>query len=492
MGVIKRQGIQNTIISYAGMVLGYINTILLLPNILQPDQVGITKLLISVSGMFAQFSALGFTSVTFKFFPFYRDKEKQHHGFLFMLLAVPLAGFALISLLFVLFKPVVLRYYAPQEAEILLKYYYYIILLAFFALFYILQDAYLKSLYKTVVPSFVQDFLLRVLTTIAISLYAFDLLNFEQFVHLYIGINCATALILSAYLIFLKQFFVKPTWQAFKIRPLKEILNYGLFSFIGNISTTLNNNIDSLMILHYLGAGQVGIFQIAFFVTSAIRIPANSILKIVVPQVSDYWSSQDLPALKSIYQRVTSINLVLGGLLFIGIWANMDNIFSFMPAVYNEGAYVFFFIGVARVFDMATGLNGVILLTSEKYRYDLLFNALLAVLTIITNYIFIPLYGISGAAFASMLTIVAINLARLIFVWAVYKMQPFVWKSLLIVAIAVVTYGASELIPFLGNNYLDLAVRSVFISALYGILILALKASPDASAFVNNIIRRFK
>src|SRR5688572_5326271 len=474
------------------MVLGYINTILLLPNILQPDQIGLTKLLISVSGMFAQFSALGFTSVTFKFFPYYRNKEKQHQGFLFMLLVVPMAGFILISLLFILFKPLVLKYYAPHEAEVLLKYYYYIILLAFFALFYILQDSYLKSLYKTVVSSFVQDFLLRVLTTISISLYAFGLLDFEQFVYLYIGINCVTALVLSAYLIYLKQFFIKPTWLAFKVRPLKEVLNYGLFSFIGNISTTLNNNIDSLMIMNFLGLREVGIFQTAFFVTSAIRIPANSILKIVVPQVSDYWNTKDLEALKSLYQRVTSINLVLGCLLFIGIWANINNIFSFMPPVYRQGAYVFFFIGIARIFDMATGLNGVILLTSDKYRYDLLFNALLAIITIITNYIFIPLYGINGAAFASMLTIVAINLTRLVFVWAVYKMQPFVWRSLLIVIIAVVTFYASEMIPSLNNYILDMAVRSVFIAALYGILILWLKASPDASLFFQNLIRRFK
>ena len=492
MGVIKRQGIQNTIISYAGMVIGYINTIFLFPNFLQPDQIGLTKLLVSVSGMFAQFSALGFTSVTFKFFPYYRDKEKQHQGFLFMLLVVPMAGFALISLLFVLFRPVVLKYYAPNEAEVLLKYYYYIILLAFFGLFYILQDAYLKSLYKTVVPSFVNDFLLRVLTTLSISLYAFGLLDFEKFVLLYIGINCVTALVLSAYLIYLKQFFIKPTWLAFKVRPLKEVLNYGLFSFIGNISTTLNNNIDSLMIMNFLGLDDVGIFNIAFIVTSAIRIPALSILKIVVPQVSDYWRTKDLPALKSLYQRVTSINLVLGCLLFIGIWANIDNIFSFMPPVYRQGAYVFFFIGIARIFDMATGLNGVILLTSEKYRYDLLFNALLALLTIATNYIFIPIYGINGAAFASMLTIIAINLARLLFVWVVYKMQPFVWRSLLILGISAGTFFVSELIPPFKNHIFDLAVRSIFIAALYGILILWLKASPDASQFSKNLLKRWK
>jgi O-antigen/teichoic acid export membrane protein len=492
VGVIKKQGIQNTLISYAGMVLGYINIVLLFPNILQPDQVGLTRLLVSVSGMFAQFSALGFANMTYKFFPFYRDPEKKHHGFLFMLLVIPLSGFALISLLAVIFKPLVLKYYSGQDAEILLRYYYHIILLAFFALLFILQDAYLRSLYKTVVSSFVQDFLTRILTTAAVSLYAFDWLSFESFVYLYIAINCLSALVLSGYLLYLKQLFIKPNWLAFKIRPLKEIIGYGLFSFAGNISSVIINNIDSLMILNYLSLDDVGIFGIATIITSAIRIPATSIQKIVVPQVADFWKAQDLTSLKSLYQRVTSVNLVIGCLLFIGIWANMDNIFSLMPPIYRHGKYVFFFMGIARLFDMATGLNGVILLTSDKFRYDLFFNALLAILTIATNYFFIPLYGINGAAVASMLAIVSINLARLIFVWGSYKMQPFVWRSGLIVGIAVGVYFASVLIPVLPNTFLDLVVRSGFISVTYGILVLALNASPDASQFWKNTLKRFR
>jgi hypothetical protein len=35
-------------------------------------------------------------------------------------------------------------------------------------------------------------------------------------------------------------------------------------------------------------------------------------------------------------------------------------------------------------------------------------------------------------------------------------------------------------------------VRSGFIAGVYGILILALKASPDASHFWNNLIKRFR
>ncbi|MFC5271731.1 lipopolysaccharide biosynthesis protein [Adhaeribacter terreus] len=492
MGVIKKQGIQNTIVSYLGMVLGFVNVIYLMPNFLSPDQVGLTKLLISVSAMFAQFSALGFANMTFKFFPYYRNKEQEHQGFFFMLLLIPMAGFLLLTLLVIIFKPWVLQYYKAEDAALLLKYYNHIILLAFFTLLYILQDAYLKSLYKTVVSSFVQDLLLRVLTSVLVALYAFNWVNFETFVYLYIGINCAIALVLSAYIIFLKQFFIRPNFQAFKVRPFKEVLGYGMFSFIGNISSVIINNIDSLMILNYLTLDAVGIFMTANFVTSTIRIPAQSILKIVVPQVSDYWRDHNLPALKSLYQRVTSINLVLGSLLFIGIWANIDNIFAIMPKVYNEGKYVFFFLGLARLFDIATGLNGVILLTSDKFRYDLFFNALLAIITIGTNYIFIPLYGINGAAFASMLAIVSINLARLLFVWYHFNMQPFVWRSLTIVAIAALVFGVSELIPVLPNNFLDIAVRSAFISMLYGILILVSNASPDAANFWKNLLKRIR
>jgi O-antigen/teichoic acid export membrane protein len=474
------------------MVLGFVNVIYLMPNFLSPEQVGLTKLLISVSAMFAQFSALGFANMTFKFFPYYRSKEQGHQGFFFMLLLIPLVSFLILTVLALIFKPWVLQYYKAEDAALLLKYYNHILLLAFFTLLYILQDAYLKSLYKTVVSSFVQDLLLRVLTSVLVALYAFNWVNFETFVYLYIGINCGIALVLSAYLIFLKQFFIRPNSQAFKVRPFKEVLGYGMFSFIGNISSVIINNIDSLMILNYLTLDAVGIFMTANFVTSTIRIPAQSILKIVVPQVSDYWREANLPALKSLYQRVTSINLVLGSLLFIGIWANIDNIFAIMPKVYNEGKYVFFFLGLARLFDIATGLNGVILLTSDKFRYDLLFNALLAVITIGTNYIFIPLYGINGAAFASMLAIVSINLARLLFVWYHFQMQPFVWRSVVIIVIAAVVFGVSEFIPAMPNNFLDIAVRSSFIAALYGVLILALKASPDATNFWQQILKKIR
>ncbi|MCJ8166366.1 polysaccharide biosynthesis C-terminal domain-containing protein [Pontibacter sp. E15-1] len=466
MGKLQREGIWNTVISYAGIAIGYVNTILLFPNFLDEAQVGLTRLMLTISVMFAQFSALGFVNMSARYFPYFRNKERQHHGFLFLLLAVPLLGFALATGLFLLFKPVVVDYY-QAKSPLILEYYYFIIPLALFTLLFNMFTAYLRSLYKTIVSSFVQDFLLRILTTLLISVFALGMIDFREFVLLYVVFNSAGALVLVAYTIWLKQFFVRPMWAGLRIIPIREMLYYGFFTFLGNISTTIITTIDQVMISSY-SLSDNGIYTTAFFMTSAILVPARSILKIAYPQVADFWKDANMGGMECLYKNVTMVNLIVGLLLFIGIWANIDNIYSFMPDSYRAGKYVVLFLSVARIVDLATSLNGVILATSEKYRWDLAFNIVLAALTIWTNWYFIPLYGINGAAFASMISYSFMNLARLIFVQLIYNMQPFTWSAAKLILVAGLSLGAAYLLPFLGNVFLDMAVRSLLIVVLYG------------------------
>lgn len=491
MGKLQREGIWNTIISYGGILIGYVNTILLFPNFLTEEQVGLTRLMITISMMFAQFSALGFVNMSVRYFPYFRDKEKQHNGFLFILLLVPLLGFAAISALFILFQPVVVEHY-QEDSALLLDYYYYIIPLAFFTLLFNLFTAYLRSLFKTIVSSFVQDFLLRILITILITIYIFGWLTFHEFVLVFIGMNSVIALFLVVYTMWLKQFHINPSWRAFQIVPLKELLYYGFFTFLGNISVTIITSIDQIMISSY-SLGDNGIYTTAFFMTSAIMIPARSIAKIAFPQVAEYWKDHDMTGMENLYKQITLINLIVGLLLFIGIWANIDNLFSFMPESYRAGKWVVLFLSGARLIDLATGINGIILATSEKYRWDLLFNIVLAGLTIWTNYIFIFVlgYGMNGAAMASMISYIAINLARLFFVQWVYKIQPFNLGSFKITIIAGIALGFSYLLPYLNNLYLDIVVRSLLITGLYSSLAIGLKIYPEMNTWIRKILRTY-
>ena len=62
MGIVKRDSISITILSYAGAAIGYVNKILLFPNFLSEEQVGLTSILVSLAMIYAQFSALGINS----------------------------------------------------------------------------------------------------------------------------------------------------------------------------------------------------------------------------------------------------------------------------------------------------------------------------------------------------------------------------------------------------------------------------------------------
>lgn len=270
------------------------------------------------------------------------------------------------------------------------------------------------------------------------------------------------------------------------------MLRYGFFSFLGNVSGTIIMSIDSLMIGHYIGLGGVGIYTTAAYIASVILIPGRSLYKIALPQIADFWKAQNTTGLAKLYKQVTRINMVIGCLLFIGIMANMHNMFALLPKEYSQGSYVILFVGLARLFDLATGINGHILLTSTKYRYDLLFNVLLSLITVLTNFYFIPVYGINGAAFAAMLAYVLINLLRLIFVWYWFRMQPFDKTSLQILILAGLCYGISALLPLLPKTFFDIFVRSAIITSVYVAGIWFLNLAPELTNKLKLMLQKSK
>ena len=75
MGSIQKQAIQNTIISYLGVAIGFVNTLILQPKMLSPEELGLTRILYSTSVLIATLFPLGLNAFTIKFFPKFRNSE---------------------------------------------------------------------------------------------------------------------------------------------------------------------------------------------------------------------------------------------------------------------------------------------------------------------------------------------------------------------------------------------------------------------------------
>ena len=96
---IRKQGIRNAIITYIGVLIGFVSLMFIQPKFLTPEELGLTRILLAAASLIATLLPLGVSSVTTKYFPYFRNAEKKHHGYFGLMLIFPLVGTALCGIL---------------------------------------------------------------------------------------------------------------------------------------------------------------------------------------------------------------------------------------------------------------------------------------------------------------------------------------------------------------------------------------------------------
>jgi O-antigen/teichoic acid export membrane protein len=491
LGVIVDQSVKGTIYTYLGVILGFVTTGILLPRIYSTDQVGLIKILPVYATLFAQFGTLGINGVTIRLFPFFRNEEKKHHGFLSLILIAGLVGFLISTALLFLLKPWLIGL-SIEKSSMFIEYIDWLILIVFFQIFFTIFDGYYTALFNSVYGTFLKDVFQRVLIIILIGLYFLDVLDFHQFIIWYIvGLSLPTLFILLT-LIREKYFYLHTDFKFLK----KELLiSMGLmagFSVFNGFSMTAIQNVDVLMINSMVGLDATGIYAICFFFGLFVSLPARAIYKIANIVSAQAWKNDDLKTIRDIYYKSCLTLFIIGMLLFLGIWSNIDNIFHIIGQNYISGKWVIFFIGLGSLIDLTTGANSSLIGTSKYYKVQTAFLIGLVVLIAIANLLLIPLYGISGAAIGSAISLTILNTARFLFLYYKFNLQPFNIRFVYVGLIGCISYFISELVPALPNFVLDIIVRSSMLTILFCAPIYFLKISVDINARADQYLRMLK
>lgn len=491
MGIIQQQTIKGTFYSYLGVAIGFITIYYFQPHSLSPEQVGLINILTPFSLLFAQFAILGFNG-TARYFPYFRNEEKKHHGYLALACLVSLAGFILFTVLAYIFKDEIISE-KSQKSGLFNQYFWYLLPLTFFTLFFNVFDLFARMLYDTISGRVLREFTKRLFILLVIVLVFFKWINFSTFMVLWLIANIIPTFLMMKRLI-VKGNFSLATDFAFINRDMgTKLLSICFFAILTGSAPTIIESLDKYMINEKFGLANTGIYSVAAYFGIVITLPARSLYSIAYTIVSESWKSNDLENIKNIYRKSCINQLIAALLIFLLLWVNVDNIFKVLPPNYAAGKYVIFFIGLGYVIDSATGINGVILTSSKHFKYDSFFNLGLIGITIGLNLLFIPLYGITGAAIAAASTLLIFNLFRYLFILFVYKMQPFTIKSLYAILLAVAGYFiCNKLIPEQENFILDSFIRAAFITVFYAGSVYFLNLSEDINAYLNGYLTKFR
>ncbi|HAI76706.1 MAG TPA: hypothetical protein DCM08_10705 [Microscillaceae bacterium] len=494
MGIIIRQGLKASAVSYVGVAIGAFSTIWLFPALLTPAQIGLLRLVQDTAFVLAGFAQLGAGNITDRFFPTFNDIRQKHHGFLVFLLLYAGLGLTVAAAFYFGFSQSLQAFYATKSPE-LLPYFPLIFALGGLIVYSFLLEAYARAHLRIVVPTLLREVVLKLALIGIVGGYAAGFLTFEQVLPALLVVYWLVLVALLLYLLRLGRLYWRlPDSDAFRLQIVKEMMRYAFFILLGGISALLILRIDTLMIGAILGTADTGIYSIAFFMGTVIEIPRRSFAQISTPIIAKAWKDNDMAQLADLYRR-SCINLsLIGSFLFLGIYCNLDNIFALIPKteIYRQGMGVVVWVALARWVDMSAGLNSEIILQSKYYQINIYLSAGLALLMVFANLLLIPWAGINGAALGTLLSISLWNLSKVGYLWYRFGLQPFTLANLWAIVLTAGLAGGVGLIAPMGSIWFDMAVRSVLIGILFPLLAWRLRLSPDITDWANYLGERVK
>lgn len=486
MGIVGKQSIRNTIVTYIGFAIGAVNALYMYPIFLGEEFYGLTGFLLSSANIMMPLMAFGVHNTLVKFYSGYQTEEEKSRFLSFMLL-LPLLLVIPISLIGNFFYGQIAARLSVEN-PIIYDYVWLIPLIGlcmgYFEIFYAWAKVHLQSVYG----SFVREIALRILISACLFAVYFGWMTVGQFIYALFWAYFATTLMMVAFAFKIK----RPVFTTRFPDDKRAVFVYSIFIILSGSVATLLLDIDKFMLGQYIKIDNVAYYSVAIFITTVIAVPSRAMHQIAYPLTAKLMAENKLGELNDFYKK-TSISLqIVGGFVLLGILVNINQVYLLLPAKYSGGVFVVFTIGLSKYFDLILGNNNAIIFNSKYYRMVLFLGLMLAFFAIGLNMLLIPDYGIDGAAVATLIAITLYSLAKLLFVVLRMKLFPFTKRTLYSFAVSLAVFFLFYYWDFGYHPLANIILKSVLLTVVYAYVNYQLKLSPDLNDVMDKVIGRFR
>jgi O-antigen/teichoic acid export membrane protein len=486
MGIVQNQSIKNTIITFFGFGIGAINALFLYTTFLGKLHYGIVATVLSGANILMPLMAFGVQNTLVRFYSRCKN-EKEREEFLTFIIIMPLAFIIPLSLaLYVFYDPISML--LLKENPSLEPFLWLIPVIGLFMGYFEIFYAWVKVHMQSVFGNFISEVVVRLtVMSLLFSVY-YDLISKESFVYC-----LALAYFLQLITIMIYAFNVKmPVFRFVIPHNVRDIFGYSLFIIISGGVAVMLVDFDKVMIAGYLDVSENALYSVAIFIATVIIVPSRAMTQIIYPITAKLMAEEKHDELNDLYKK-SAINLqVIGGLIMLGIFVNIDQVYLIIPGKYATGTLVVFLIGLAKFYDLILGNNNAIILNSKYYKVVLALGFLLIFLMIGLNMIFIPMYGIIGSALATLLSVIVYNTIKLLFVVKRMDLYPFTDKTFKSFGIIAVSFLLFYFWNFPFYPIVNIVLKSVLITGFYLFLNYKFLISEEVNQVISMLVRKIK
>ncbi|MEL1254819.1 oligosaccharide flippase family protein [Flavobacterium sp. DGU38] len=484
MGIVLNQSFKNTIITYIGFGIGAINTLYLYPIYLGATYYALTNYILSAANVIMPLFAIGMQNTLVKFYSQY-ETEEEREQFLSFTALFPILMCIPLGIIGIFFFDDITEFVSkenPVVKEFMLLIPFIGICMAYFEIFYAWARVHMHSVFG----NFIKEVGLRVFSSFALIGLYFKWISLVQFVYLTAIIYFVAFLVTMFYAFYIK----RPNFQISIPENVKSVMEYTFYIILSGSVANLLLDGDKLMLNQYMEIKNIAYYSVATYIALVISVPSRAMHQIVYPITAKLMHENKHDELNVLYKK-TSINLqIVGGFVMLCIFVNIDQLYQIVPAEYRGGIPVVFMIGLSKYFDLILGNNNAIIFNTKYYRMVLFLGLGLVVLTFILNVIFIPLYGIMGSAFATLLSITFYSLAKLLFVVKKLHLYPFTKQNIYSLAVTTALFLGFYFWEFPVYPLIGIALKSILVTVLYLYLNYKFRISSDINQVIDSLFKK--
>ncbi|WP_040279617.1 MATE family efflux transporter [Psychroserpens damuponensis] len=211
----------------------------------------------------------------------------------------------------------------------------------------------------------------------------------------------------------------------------KEIVKTSIPMSFSLITLLMMQSFDVFILEKYWSFEQVAFYGAAVKITTGIGIILTTINAVIAPDISKLYFSHQYQKLKVLIVKSTMLNfyLTIPAILFIFLFS--ENILALFGKNYVIANSALVLMIIAQMFNAFCGSVGVYLNMTGRQKVYLFILVLALMLNIILNLIFIPQYGMFGAAAATGISMIFWNVTGVIYIYRKDKIGVFILSKYL-------------------------------------------------------------
>ncbi len=246
-----------------------------------------------------------------------------------------------------------------------------------------------------------------------------------------IAYACGALLALVGTTIFIHKYLKKsiisggePT-EAEPLFSFKTHLMISLPMIMTSFIQLLNGRVDILMLGYFADTGVAGVFGMAFKLSIITNFVIGAMKAIAMPKISELFWSDKKDELKKVVHFSTLFIFAFAFPVSLVLMIFPEFILSLISDEFTEGATVLRIFAAMQLINAGSGMVAVFLNMSGNQLFFTKIVTITTTMNIVLNIILIPIYGMEGAAFATLLSTVTWNIVGVRFIYKRYKISTF-------------------------------------------------------------------